>query len=77
MIPDLQNIIIVLLKLLLAAVVSTADNNDLEKNITLEYLEQVDVTRNREIYSKAISGILMILLKWSKSSRMFQFLTHE
>lgn len=77
MIPDLQNIIIVLLKLLLAAVVTTADNNDLEKNITLEYLEQVDVTRNREIYSKAISGILMILLKWTKSSRMFQFLTHE
>lgn len=73
MIPDLQNIIIVLLKLLLNAVSTTVDNNDLEKNITLEYLEQVDLARNREVYSKAISGILLILLKWTKSSRKFFF----
>ncbi|KAI7873710.1 uncharacterized protein EV154DRAFT_527802 [Mucor mucedo] len=72
-IPDLQNIIIVLLKLLLTAVATTVDNNDSEQNITLEYLEQVDVARNREVYSKAISGILLILLKWTKSSHVLKF----
>lgn len=37
--------------------------------ITLEYLEEVDVIRDREIISKAVSGILLVLLKWTKSSR--------
>lgn len=40
-----------------------------ENNITLEYIEQIDSVRDREIYAKSISGILIILLKWAKSSR--------
>jgi hypothetical protein len=85
-VPDLQNIIAVLLKLVLSAVSITpsssyggnsnnsdsANDNDDTKSadrITLDQLEEVDIIRNREVYSKAISGILMILLKWTKSSR--------
>jgi hypothetical protein len=75
-IPDFQNIISVLLKLLLTSVTTTATANEKgkgeeEDNITLEYIEQVDAVRDCEVYSKAISGILMILLKWTKSSRKY------
>lgn len=32
-------------------------------------LEEVDVARHREITSKAVSAILLLLLKWFKASR--------
>lgn len=40
-----------------------------DEPITLEYLEHADTLRNKEILSKAISGLLLVLLKWAKSSR--------
>jgi hypothetical protein len=43
--------------------------DSIDNHITLEYIEQVDTVRNKEVYAKSISGILMILLKWAKSSR--------
>ncbi|KAI9337855.1 hypothetical protein BD770DRAFT_448483 [Pilaira anomala] len=77
-ISELQNVIIVLLKLLLTAVTTpngaqedTRDN--LPEDITLSYLEDMDAVRNREVYSKAISGILLLLLKWTKSSHVLKF----
>jgi hypothetical protein len=36
-------------------------------------LEEVDVARHREITSKAVSAILLLLLKWFKSSRESDF----
>jgi hypothetical protein len=33
--------------------------------------EEIDGTRNREITAKAVSGILLLLLKWLKLSREF------
>lgn len=84
MLPELQNVIVVLLKLLLTSVSPNANSkhsgeNSSEKGdkategsedaVTLEYLEEVDTKRNREVISKAISGLLLLLLKWSKSSR--------
>jgi hypothetical protein len=78
MLPNLQNTIIVLLKLLLIAM-SPSSSPSSEKNkeessnknqaMTLESLEEADVIRDREITSKAVSGILLVLLKWTKSSR--------
>lgn len=35
-------------------------------------LEEVDVARHREITSKAVSAILLLLLKWFKASRKSQ-----
>ena len=34
-------------------------------------LEEVDVARHREITSKAVSAILLLLLKWFKASRKY------
>lgn len=34
-------------------------------------LEEIDVTRHREITSKAVSAILLLTLKWFKVSREF------
>ena len=34
-------------------------------------LEEVDVARHREITSKAVSAILLLLLKWFKASREY------
>jgi len=36
-------------------------------------LEEVDVARHREITSKAVSAILLLLLKWFKASRQSGF----
>ena len=33
-------------------------------------LEETDLTRHREIMSKAVSAILLLTLKWFKRSRM-------
>ncbi|KAI8640694.1 hypothetical protein BD408DRAFT_483929 [Parasitella parasitica] len=84
--PELQNVIVVLLKLLLTSVSpNTASNRSNEERdskekfessgdiVTLEDLEEADIKRNREIYSKAISGILLLLLKWSKSSHVLKY----
>jgi len=37
-------------------------------------LDEIDVIRHREITSKAVSAILLLVLKWFKVSRMFHFL---
>ncbi|KAI7863463.1 hypothetical protein BDF14DRAFT_1843377 [Spinellus fusiger] len=66
MVPELQNIIIVLLKLLL----STVANPRLSKT---ETLDNTDNTRNSEIISKAISAIVILLLKWTKLSHALKF----
>ncbi|GAA5798117.1 hypothetical protein HPULCUR_003517 [Helicostylum pulchrum] len=66
---------------LLLTSVNTSNNNqddvkekiNTPENITLEHLEEVDFIRNREVYSKAISGILLLLLKWTKSSHVLKF----
>ena len=34
-------------------------------------LDEIDATRTREITSKAMSGILVLLLKWFRLSRKF------
>lgn len=87
--PELQNVIVVFLKLLLTSVSPNANNannsssnnkdrktisENLNDTVTLEHLEEADIKRDREIYSKAISGLLLLLLKWSKSSRMYEIL---
>jgi hypothetical protein len=92
--PELQNVVVVLLKLLLTSVSpnennannsSSNSNSDkdgketfesLDDIVTLEYLEEADIIRSREIYSKAISGLLLLLLKWSKSSRKYEILKY-
>ncbi|KAK4510798.1 uncharacterized protein ATC70_005232 [Mucor velutinosus] len=89
MLPELQNVIVVLLKLLLMSVSPNANNRhsgdgsssdssekedrDVHDTVTLEYLEEVDTKRNREVISKAISGLLLLLLKWSKSSHVLKY----
>ncbi|GAN01211.1 n1221-domain-containing protein [Mucor ambiguus] len=92
MLPELQNIIVVLLKLLLTSVSpstnskynvesSSSDSSEKEDKVTdgsedavtLEYLEEVDTKRSREVMSKAISGLLLLLLKWSKSSHVLKY----
>lgn len=35
-------------------------------------LDEIDVTRHREITSKAVSAILLLVLKWFKVSREFK-----
>ncbi len=37
----------------------------------LPTLDEIDVIRHREITSKAVSAILLLVLKWFKVSRMF------
>jgi len=37
-------------------------------------VEDLDALRTREITSKAVSGILLTLMKWFKVSRMFCFI---
>lgn len=39
-------------------------------------LEEIDVTRHREITSKAVSAILLLTLKWFKVSREFHMRYH-
>jgi hypothetical protein len=38
-------------------------------------LDEIDVTRHREITTKAVSAILLLTLKWFKVSRRFVYLT--
>ena len=37
-------------------------------------IEELNAVRSREIISKAVSGVLLILLKWYKTSRQFCFI---
>lgn len=71
--PYLHNCVIVLLKLLLATLNS--------QNTTLHHdgdhptlsLDEIDVARHREITSKAVSAIILLLLKWFKVSHVMKF----
>ncbi|RIA96253.1 hypothetical protein C1645_872211 [Glomus cerebriforme] len=93
--PHLQNIVIVLLKLLLATVSTNSNNvkvNDNGDNIAKENVtnnagsssdsnanssgnsvEEIDVMRHREITSKAVSAILLLILKHLKLSHILKF----
>ncbi|KAG2219692.1 hypothetical protein INT45_001864 [Circinella minor] len=88
-VPELQNIVIVLLKLLLSTVttgtngVSTKQQQQSQINTNSDKstkatnatinLEESDASRNREVLSKAISAILFLLLKWTKVSHVLKF----
>ncbi|KAK4054759.1 Factor arrest protein 11 [Microbotryomycetes sp. JL201] len=78
--PNLQSAVIVLLKLLLATVTANSNahngggppdsGNDEPVELTLE---DVDINRHREITSKAVSAILILTLKWFKTSHVMKF----
>ncbi|KAJ9093441.1 hypothetical protein QFC20_007123 [Naganishia adeliensis] len=82
--PNSQSIVVVLLKLLLATVTGNpAANANVQHgspgpevpevvDSPPQTLEEVDVARHREITSKAVSAILLLLLKWFKASRTSQ-----
>lgn len=78
--PHLQNAVLVLLKLLLAAVTNNAtpygpDGVAKEEDInnpTTNTVEHVDIVRHREITIKAISAILLLTLKWFKVSHVLK-----
>ncbi|KAK4511580.1 uncharacterized protein ATC70_012796 [Mucor velutinosus] len=65
-VPSFQSIVVIILKLLLSTV-------SIGKDKEAEILEDIDVTRNRESISKAVSGILLLLLKWFKTSHVLKF----
>lgn len=67
-VPNLQSIVVVILKLLLSTV-------SVGKDKEAEILEDVNVTRNRESISKAVTGLLLLLLKWLKTSRKYCLVT--
>ncbi|KAK1228877.1 Factor arrest protein 11 [Marasmius sp. AFHP31] len=86
--PVLSGWVLVLLKLLLATV-SAATNvvpqsstspfppgvasPQEQPNLPPPTLEETDVTRHREITSKAVSAILLLVLKWFKVSHVMKF----
>ncbi|KAJ2957219.1 hypothetical protein NQZ79_g7035 [Umbelopsis isabellina] len=91
-VPNLQNIIIVLLKLLLATVTanngtSTSTNNPNNEKVPdrgalsadgaepthKTDADEVDAKRNKEITSKAVSAILVLLLRWTKLSHVLKY----
>lgn len=65
-VPNFQSIVVVILKLLLSTV-------SIGKDKEAEILEDINVTRNRESISKAVSGMLLLLLKWFKTSHVLKF----
>lgn len=81
----MQNCVIVLLKLLLATVTAPGTNNNLvglppgltspiqelppREDAPPPTREEVDVARHKEITSKAVSAIILTVLKWFKASR--------
>lgn len=80
--PYLQSAVIVLLKLALATMTSghtnSAYSRALAEGLPLEdapepTLEDIDVTRHREILNKAISATLFLLLKWFRASHTMKF----
>ncbi|KAH8105930.1 N1221-domain-containing protein [Cristinia sonorae] len=86
--PVLSGWVLVLLKLLLATVSAGAGNpqsatsanfppgvtSPMEQAPSVQpSLEETDVTRHREITSKAVSAILLLTLKWFKVSHVMKF----
>ncbi|KAG7097243.1 hypothetical protein E1B28_004613 [Marasmius oreades] len=86
--PVLSSWVLVLLKLLLATVsaanstISQASASPFQPgvssppeqpNLPPPTLEETDVTRHREITSKAVSAILLVVLKWFKVSHVMKF----
>ncbi|CCL99446.1 uncharacterized protein FIBRA_01464 [Fibroporia radiculosa] len=87
--PVLQGWVLVLLKLLLATVSastglppSSAASAGFPPGVTSPLdqppappptLDEIDVTRHREITSKAVSAILLLTLKWFKVSHVMKF----
>ncbi|KZP00033.1 hypothetical protein CALVIDRAFT_510034 [Calocera viscosa TUFC12733] len=78
--PILQSSVVVLLKLLLATVTASAPSAPPNPNAPQNEpppppltLEEIDVTRHREITSKAVSAILLLSLKWFKVSNVMKF----
>ena len=73
----MQSAVIVLLKLLLATVtpnppmtnLANANSEDEAAPPPLLSLEDTDVMRHREITSKSVSAILILMLQWLKTSR--------
>ncbi|KAI9254396.1 hypothetical protein EDC94DRAFT_241005 [Helicostylum pulchrum] len=65
-VPNFQNIVVVLLKLLLSTV-------SIGKDKEAEILEDINITRNRETISKSVSGVLLLMLKWFKISHVLKF----
>lgn len=45
------------------------ENSEAEEN-SLVTIEDIEAARSREITAKAVSGLLLLLLKWFKISRM-------
>ncbi|CAO3634260.1 unnamed protein product [Cunninghamella blakesleeana] len=70
MVPHLQNLISVLLKLLLAIIPVSKIESPVTNDVDIE---DVDKKRNDEIISKSVSAILLCLLKWSKLSHVLKF----
>lgn len=80
--PYLQSAVIVLLKLALATMTSGHTNSAYSRalaegmpseDIPEPTLEDIDVTRHREILNKAISATLFLLLKWFRASHTMKF----
>ncbi|WVR07239.1 hypothetical protein IAU60_004280 [Kwoniella sp. DSM 27419] len=84
--PIQSSIVIVLLKLLLATVTSPGINGMLAGGLTSptqeapppdnappRTKEEIDIARHREITSKAVSAILLLVMKWFKASHILKF----
>ena len=76
--PHLQGMVVALLQLLLAnftasTMPSFKDLDEESRPDTPEELEtaMIDTTRDKEILAKAITGILILMLKWFRVSRIF------
>ncbi|ORX48207.1 hypothetical protein DM01DRAFT_1309695 [Hesseltinella vesiculosa] len=69
LVPDLQGLVVVLLKTMLStASPRTKNNKDTEPS-----MEEADVDRHREVLCKSVSAILLLLLKWFKLSHVLKF----
>lgn len=80
--PSMQSAVIVLLKLLLATVTAQTNSNSPQAQYLQDpsmeetpppTVEDIDILRHREITTKAISAILLLLLKWFKASHVLKF----
>ncbi|KAI0068880.1 hypothetical protein BV25DRAFT_1925031 [Artomyces pyxidatus] len=85
--PVLSNWVLVLLKLLLAIVTASSPGNGPPSAASASFppgvpyqqaaqpatLDDIDVTRHREITTKAVSAIILLTLKWFKVSHVMKF----
>ncbi|KAI8074502.1 hypothetical protein BC940DRAFT_288404 [Gongronella butleri] len=68
-VPDLQGLVVVLLKTMLSTATPRAKvNKDGPPT-----MEEADVDRHREVLCKSVSAILLLLLKWFKLSHVLKF----